>query len=84
MSLHPTIAVVQARMGSTRLPGKVLRRIAGRPMLSYQLERMRRARPLAGIVIASSPRAADRPVRAFRAHLPEVPGPLPGVVRPRG
>jgi spore coat polysaccharide biosynthesis protein SpsF len=46
------IVIVQARMGSTRLPGKVLRPIAGRPMFSYQLERLRRVRRADRIVVA--------------------------------
>lgn len=59
------VAVVQARMTSSRLPGKVLRPIDGRPMLAYQLERMRRAACLDHIVIATTVNATDDPIVAF-------------------
>ena len=56
------VIIVQARMGSTRLPGKVLKRIAGRPMLDYQMERLRRVRRAQKIVIATTTEAADQPI----------------------
>lgn len=62
---RPVVAIVQARMTSTRLPGKVLMPIAGRPMLSWQLERMRRASSLDRIVIATTTLASDDPVVAL-------------------
>lgn len=65
MDARPVVAIVQARMTSTRLPGKVLMPIAGRPMLSWQLERMRRARSLDRIVIATTTLASDDPVVAL-------------------
>lgn len=54
-----TVIIVQARMGSTRLPGKVLKPIAGRPMLSYQLERMRQAKRASSIVVATTTSTSD-------------------------
>ncbi len=52
-------------MGSTRLPGKVLMPVAGRPMLSYQLERLRRCQRVDRIVVATSTLAADDAIAAF-------------------
>lgn len=62
-----TVVIVQARMTSTRLPGKVLLPIAGRPMLSYQIERLRRARRADRIVVATTTNATDDPIVAFCA-----------------
>ncbi len=55
---NPT-AVIQARMGSTRLPGKVLMRIAGKTTLERVVERVRKADRIAGIVVATSELGRD-------------------------
>ncbi|HET7677409.1 MAG TPA: glycosyltransferase family protein, partial [Candidatus Limnocylindrales bacterium] len=49
-----TVAIVQARTGSTRLPGKVLARIGGRPMLAHVVERARAAPGVDEVVVATS------------------------------
>ncbi len=54
-----TVVIVQARMTSTRLPGKVLLPILGRPMLSFQLERLRRVRCVDAVVVATTTNPAD-------------------------
>jgi len=60
-----TIAIIQARMGSSRLPGKVLRDIAGEPMLARVVERTRRARTVQKIVVATTTEADDDAVAGF-------------------
>jgi spore coat polysaccharide biosynthesis protein SpsF len=59
------LALIQARMGSTRLPGKVLSPLLGKPMLQWQLERLRRSARITQVVVATSTLAADDPVAAF-------------------
>jgi spore coat polysaccharide biosynthesis protein SpsF len=56
------VAIVQARMASSRLPGKVLKEISGKPMLEYLLERLGRAKTIDQIVVATSDTEADLPV----------------------
>ncbi len=53
------VVVVQARMGSTRLPGKVLLPVAGRPMLQRMLERLCAARRVDRIVVATTAQPED-------------------------
>lgn len=53
------IAVVEARMGSSRLPGKSMKPIAGVPLVQRVLERVQRARSLDGVVLATSVLPAD-------------------------
>ena len=54
-----TIAIMQARMGSARLPGKVLADIAGKPMLLRIIERTASAKLVDDIVIATTTSGAD-------------------------
>ncbi|MDZ4826252.1 MAG: GNAT family N-acetyltransferase [Actinomycetota bacterium] len=51
--MKPVLCVVQARTGSTRLPGKVLQDLGGRPMLRFMLERLR-GLDHADVVVATS------------------------------
>ncbi|MGG0662690.1 glycosyltransferase family protein [Viridibacillus arvi] len=47
-------AIIQARMGSTRLPGKILKEVNGKPLLAYQLERIAHSECIDKIVIATT------------------------------
>jgi len=59
---RPVVAIIQARMGSKRLPGKVLMDIHGAPMLLRVAERARRARSLDSLGVATTDQAADDPI----------------------
>ena len=56
------VAVLQARLGSTRLPGKVLKDICGHPMLWHQIQRMKLAKSLGKIIVATTDQPEDRAV----------------------
>jgi len=56
------IAIVQARMGSKRLPGKVLLDLGGETVLSRVIRRLRRARLLDDVLVATSDSAADEAI----------------------
>jgi len=56
------LAVLQARVSSTRLPGKVLMPILNRPMLWYQLERIARSTRIDKIIVATSTESSDDPI----------------------
>jgi len=59
------VAIIQARMGSTRLPGKVLKPILGRPMLWYIVQRIRYVPDVVEVVVATSEQPGDEPIRDF-------------------
>ena len=59
------VALVQARMGSTRLPGKVMRTILDKPMIELLLGRLARARTVDQIGVATSASPANEPLAAL-------------------
>ncbi|HKD21405.1 MAG TPA: NTP transferase domain-containing protein [Rhizomicrobium sp.] len=72
MSLTPepgdqlrVVAVIQARMGSTRLPGKVLKPIAGKPLLWHIVHRLKRSEFIEQIAIATSTNPLDDAIVEF-------------------
>ena len=65
---HPHIvAVIQARMGSTRLPGKVLKPIAGQPLLWHIIHRLKASRLIQDIAIATTTNPLDEAIVEFGA-----------------
>jgi len=62
------LTILQARMSSTRLPGKVMKPILGQPMIARQIERLRRARHLGALIVATSIGAEDDVVAAEAAR----------------
>jgi spore coat polysaccharide biosynthesis protein SpsF len=63
------VATVEARMTSSRLPGKVLLPAAGTPMLQILIERLAAVRRLDAIVVATTVNAADDPIAELGAAL---------------
>src|SRR5450631_938685 len=76
-----TVAIVQARMGSTRFPKKVMQPISGVPMIGILLERLSKAQHIQEIVVATSDDPRNDPLceyvrslgyRAFRGSEQDV------------
>lgn len=59
------VAIVQARMSSTRLPGKIMLDVLGKPLLFRQLERMEKAQLIDKIVVATSTQKDDDTIVEF-------------------
>src|SRR5436190_24302869 len=75
-------AFVQARMSSSRFPGKVLAPLHGQPLIRHVLERLAAVLPEQCIVVATSREASDDPLAAYLATLgvPVYRGELENVV----
>ena len=56
------VATIEARMTSSRFPGKVLMEACGKPMLQHMIERLQRVPSLDGIVVATTGNDADVPI----------------------
>lgn len=56
------IAILQARMSSSRLPGKVLKPIIGKPMIELQIQRLKRCRLIDKLVVATSTNEEDQAI----------------------
>lgn len=64
-----TVAIVQARMGSTRLPNKVMKPITGVPMIELLLKRLSKAKEIDQIVVATSQDTRNLPLAAHVGSL---------------
>lgn len=76
------LGILQARMTSSRLPGKVLEPVMGEPMILRQLERLGRSTLLDGVVVATSIDTSDDGLVTVleRSGVPVVRGPLDDVL----
>ncbi|MEY4580206.1 MAG: hypothetical protein RL701_4909 [Pseudomonadota bacterium] len=63
------VIVIQARLASTRLPGKVLLNAAGRPLLEHMLQRVRAAQHAQHVVVATTTDSSDNPIVALCERL---------------
>ena len=58
-------AIIQARMGSTRLPGKVLKSVGEKPLLLHMVERVRKSKKLDKVIVATSVLEKDNVIEDF-------------------
>jgi len=66
------VILIQARMGSTRLPGKVLKEVMDKPLLQYLIERLRKVEMADEIVIATTTNKEDQEIVDF-CHMEQIP-----------
>ena len=63
-----TVAIIQCRLGSTRLAGKALRELAGRPLIGHLVDRLRQVRGLDESALAIGDAPANFPLVTFARH----------------
>ncbi len=63
--MSKTVAIIQARMGSKRLPAKVLKPVLGKPLLSYLLERLKKCKTLDSMGVATTTHFEDNAIATF-------------------
>jgi spore coat polysaccharide biosynthesis protein SpsF len=76
------IAIIQARMTSTRLPGKVMQDIAGQPMLQHVINRTKQSQLTTSVMVATTTNPSDDVLEQFcqKQNLPCYRGSLPDVL----
>jgi len=67
-AFYPCMCVVQARISSTRLPGKILKSVLGKPLLTFLVERLRQIQGIEGIIIATTKNPADNAIAEYCDH----------------
>ena len=69
MRLMKTVLIIQARMKSSRLPGKVMMPLAGKPMLEWVIERASRSKRIDTVMVATTTDVSDDPIEIWgREH----------------
>ena len=64
-----TLSIIQARMGSSRLPGKVVMKLSGKPLLQHIVENLQHSELTNQIIIATTDLPEDNPIRDFSNSL---------------
>lgn len=64
-SMTNVIGLIQARMGSSRVPGKAMIELAGRPLLWHMIDRLRRVRQVGPMVLATTTDPRNEPIVAL-------------------
>ena len=64
-----TVAIIQARCGSSRLPGKVLKDLCGKPVLAHDLERISQAKKIDQVIVATTENQGDDQVASLADSL---------------
>lgn len=60
--MNGVTAIIQSRMGSSRLPGKAMRLLAGKPMLQHVVERVSFCKGVSQVIVATTDRSEDWPI----------------------
>jgi spore coat polysaccharide biosynthesis protein SpsF len=81
--LNKVVAIIQARMGSSRLPGKILKPVLGKTLLEYQLNRIERIKQINEIVVATTTNEIDNKIVDLcnRLSIPFFRGPEEDVLK---